>query len=163
MADFPKSQETLVLWLKRRLSNIFFYLCKLKAVYTCDFARCNCHRGVCNELMTVSAARYPLMIRCSLSSTVSSVKNILQDVNRKAQNRTCEQPLRSIVREFWCYHNFDWLQKRRSISDPAKLSSLIFRNRISLESRVIFRNNNFMRGEITSIQLKIPFNSHSCH
>ena len=34
------------------------------------------------------------MVRCSLSSTLSSVKHILQDVNCKAQNRTCKQPLR---------------------------------------------------------------------
>ena len=33
------------------------------------------------------------MIRCSLSSTLSSIENMLQDVDRKAQNRTCKQPL----------------------------------------------------------------------
>ena len=59
-----------------------------RAVYTCDFTRCGCHPGVCNKLMTVYEARYPLMIRCSLSSMLSSVKHILQDVNGKAQNRT---------------------------------------------------------------------------
>ena len=63
----------------------------LRAFYTCDFARCDCHPGVCNKLIIVYEARYPLMIRCSLSSTLSSVKHILQDVNCKAQNRTCKQ------------------------------------------------------------------------
>ena len=52
------------------------------------FARCDCQAGVCNKLMAVDAERYPLMIRCSLSSTLSPVKYTLQDVNRKAQNRT---------------------------------------------------------------------------
>ena len=51
-------------------------------------ARCDCHPGVCNKLMTVYAVRYQVMIRCSLSSTLSSVEHILQDVNRKAQNCT---------------------------------------------------------------------------
>ena len=37
------------------------------------FARCHCRPGVCNKLMTVYAARYPLMIGCSFSSTLSSV------------------------------------------------------------------------------------------
>ena len=46
--------------------------------------------------MAVHAARYPLLIRCSLSPTLSSVKHILQDVNRKAQNHTCKQPFRNI-------------------------------------------------------------------
>ena len=49
-------------------------------------ARCDCYPGVCNKLMTVYAARYQVTIRCSLSSTLSSVEHILQDVNRKAQN-----------------------------------------------------------------------------
>ena len=49
-------------------------------------ARCDCHPGVRNKLMTVYAARYPDMAPCSLSSTLSSVEHILQDVNRKAQN-----------------------------------------------------------------------------
>ena len=62
-------------------------------VYTCNFSRCDCHPGVCNKLMTVYAARYPLMIHYSLSSTVSSVKHILQDASRIAQNRMCKQPL----------------------------------------------------------------------
>ena len=65
-----------------------------RAVYTGDFARCDCHPGVCNKLMTVYEARYLLMICCSLSSTLSSVKHILQDVNRKVQNRTCKQPFK---------------------------------------------------------------------
>ena len=43
--------------------------------------------------MAVYLVRSPLMIRCSLSSTLPLVKHILQDVNRKAQNRTCKQPL----------------------------------------------------------------------
>ena len=63
----------------------------LRAVYMCDFATCNCYPGVCNKLIIVYKARYPLMICCSLSSTLSSVKHILQDVNRKAQNRACKQ------------------------------------------------------------------------
>ena len=48
----------------------------------------DCHPGVCNKLMTVYVARHPLMIGSSLSLTLSSVKHILQDVNRKAQNHT---------------------------------------------------------------------------
>ena len=36
------------------------------------------------------------MIRCSLSSILSSVKHIVQDVNRKAQNRTCKQRFKGI-------------------------------------------------------------------
>ena len=44
-----------------------------RAVYTRDFARCVCHPGVCQKFITVYAARYPLIIRCSLSSTLSSV------------------------------------------------------------------------------------------
>ena len=59
----------------------------LRALYTCDFARCDCHPGVCNKLMTDFTAGYPHMIRCSLSSKLSSVKHILQDVNRKAQSQ----------------------------------------------------------------------------
>ena len=62
----------------------------LKTVYACNFARCDGHPRVCNKLIAVYAARYPLMIRCSLISTLSSVKHILQDVNRKAQNRKCK-------------------------------------------------------------------------
>ena len=53
--------------------------------------RCYCHPGLCNKLVAVYAARYPIMISCSLSSTLSSVKLILQDVNRQEQNRTCKQ------------------------------------------------------------------------
>ena len=34
------------------------------------YARCDCYPGVCNKLMTIYAAKYTLMIRCSLSSTV---------------------------------------------------------------------------------------------
>ena len=63
----------------------------LRAVYTWDFAHCDCHPRVCKKLITVYAARYLLMIRCSLSSTLSSVKHILQDVNRKAQNGECQE------------------------------------------------------------------------
>ena len=37
------------------------------------------------------------MIGCSLSMLLSSVKHILQDVNRKAQNRTCKQPLKAVI------------------------------------------------------------------
>ena len=66
----------------------------LRAVHTCDFTRCSCHPGVCNKLMTFCAARYPLMIRCSLSLTPSPVKHTLQDVNLKGQNRTCKQAFR---------------------------------------------------------------------
>ena len=62
-------------------------------VYTSDFARCDFHPGVRNQLTAVCAARYSLMIGSSLSSTLSSVEHILQDVNRKAQNRTSKQPL----------------------------------------------------------------------
>ena len=51
---------------------------------------CDYHAGVCNRLMIDNAARYPLMICCNLSATLPSVKHILQDVNRKAQNRTCK-------------------------------------------------------------------------
>ena len=69
-------------------------LTTLRAVNTSDFARCDCQPGVHNKLMTVHEATYPFMIRCSLASTLSSVKHILQDVNRKAQNNTCTQPLR---------------------------------------------------------------------
>ena len=65
----------------------------LRSVYTCEFARCDCHPGVCNKLMTVYRARYPLVICCNLSSTLSSDKLILQDINHKAQNLTCKQPL----------------------------------------------------------------------
>ena len=49
----------------------------LRAVYTCDFARCDCHPGVCNKFVTVYETRYPLMIRYSLSSTLWSVKHVL--------------------------------------------------------------------------------------
>ena len=59
----------------------------VKAAYTCDFARCDCHPGVCNKLTTVYAAKYTLIIRYILSLTLSSVKHILQDVNCKTQNR----------------------------------------------------------------------------
>ena len=69
----------------------------LKAVYTSNFARCGCHPGGCNQLMTVYAAKYTLMIRSSLSSMLSSVKHILQDVNRKAQNRTCKQLFKTFL------------------------------------------------------------------
>ena len=48
---------------------------------------------VIDKPMTVYGARYPMMIRCNLSWTLSSVKHILQDVNRRVQNRTCKQPL----------------------------------------------------------------------
>ena len=58
-----------------------------------DFAHYNSHPGVCNKLITICAARYPLMIRCNLSSTFLSVKHIHQDISAKAQNRTCKQPL----------------------------------------------------------------------
>ena len=61
-----------------------------------NFARCNCHPDVCNKLATVHEARYPLMICCSLSSTLSSVEHILQDANREAQNHTCKQSLRDL-------------------------------------------------------------------
>ena len=37
------------------------------------------------------------MIHCSLSSTLSSVKHILQDVDRNAPNCTCKQSLSSYV------------------------------------------------------------------
>ena len=49
---------------------------------TMHIARCDCHPGVCNKFVTVYKARYPLVIRCYLASTLSSVKHILQDVNR---------------------------------------------------------------------------------
>ena len=39
------------------------------------------------------------MIAYSLSSPLSSVKHILQDVNRKAQTRTCKQPFRLTLLE----------------------------------------------------------------
>ena len=74
-------------------SFLVHYLCK-GPFYTCYFAHCDCHPSVCNKLMTVFAARYPCMIQSSLSSTLSSVKHILQDVNRKALNLTCKQSLR---------------------------------------------------------------------
>ena len=64
----------------------------LRAVYTCHSACCDCHPRVCNELMVVYGTRYPVMIRCSLSSILSSVKHILQDANCEAQNLTCERP-----------------------------------------------------------------------
>ena len=67
----------------------------LRAVYKCDFAGCDCRPGVCNKLAQVYEARYPLMIGSSLLSTLSSVKHILQDVNRKAQSRSCKQPFSS--------------------------------------------------------------------
>ena len=51
-------------------------------------SRCDCHPGVCNKLTTVYAARYPLLIGCSLSSTPSSVKHILEDVDQQVQNHT---------------------------------------------------------------------------
>ena len=55
--------------------------------------RCDCHPGVCDKLMTVYAAKYPHMIHCCLSLTLSSVKHILQDVNPNAQNCMFKQPL----------------------------------------------------------------------
>ena len=58
-----------------------------------------CHPGVCNKLVTVYEARYSLMIRRSLSSTLSSVEHILQDVNHKALNRTCKQLFKGAVTE----------------------------------------------------------------
>ena len=67
-----------------------------------DLAGGDCHPSVCNELVTVYAARYPLMIRCSLSSTLSSVKHILQDVNREAQICTCKQPFKRSQRGPFC-------------------------------------------------------------
>ena len=36
-------------------------LAHLRAVYTSDFARCDCHPDVCNRLMIIYALRYPLM------------------------------------------------------------------------------------------------------
>ena len=66
----------------------------VKLVYTSNFARCDFHPGVCNKLVTVHVARYLLMIGSSLSLTLWSVEHILQDVNRKAQNRTCKQSFR---------------------------------------------------------------------
>ena len=71
----------------------------LRDVYTCDFSRCDSHPGVCNKLMTVYVERHPLMISSSLSSTLASIKHILQDVNRKAQNRTCKQPFKRVATE----------------------------------------------------------------
>ena len=44
------------------------------------------------------------MIRCSLSSTFSSVKHILQDVNRNAQSRRCKQPFTPEF--FWFFSLF---------------------------------------------------------
>ena len=64
-----------------------------RPVYMCD-----CHPGVCSKLKTIHVARYPLMIGSSLSSPLSSVKHMLQDVNRKAQNRTYKQPFRQSYR-----------------------------------------------------------------
>ena len=64
----------------------------LRDVYICDFERRESHPGVCNKLMTVYVERHPLMISLSLSSTLASIKHILQDVNRKEQNNTCKQP-----------------------------------------------------------------------
>ena len=64
----------------------------LRVVYTCDSARCDYHPGVCNKFTTVDAARHLLMIRCGLSSTLPSVKHILQNVNRNAKNRTSTHP-----------------------------------------------------------------------
>ena len=69
------------------------YLSK-RAVHTRDFAICDCHPGVYNKLITVYAAIFARMIRWSLSSTLLSVKHILQDVNRKAQNCTFKQSLK---------------------------------------------------------------------
>ena len=43
------------------------YSC-LRAVYTFDFIRCDCHPSVCNKPRTDYAAKYPLMIRRSLNS-----------------------------------------------------------------------------------------------
>ena len=70
------------------------------------FARCDCHPGVCNKIVTVYEARYPLTIRCNLSSTLSSVKHILQDVNHLAQNHSCKQPLTHQARrgKVWVRH-----------------------------------------------------------
>ena len=59
-----------------------------------SFYTCDCHPGVWNRLVVVYAARYRLMIRCSLSSMLLSFKHKLQDVSRNAQNHTCKQPLR---------------------------------------------------------------------
>ena len=42
------------------------------------------------------------MIDSSLSSTLSSVKHILQDVNRKAQNHTCKQSLKEVSARDHC-------------------------------------------------------------
>ena len=44
------------------------------------------------------------MISCSLSSTLTSVKHILQDVNCMAQKRTCKQPLTCIHERTGPYH-----------------------------------------------------------
>ena len=56
-----------------------------RAVYTWDFVRCDCHPGVCDKLVIIFVARYPLMIHCSLSSTLSS-------------NHTGKQPFRLVFR-----------------------------------------------------------------
>ena len=80
-------------FLKFLNKNAYIEVSMLRAVHTWDFACYDCHPGVCNKLVTVYEARYPLMFRCSLSSTLSSIQHILQDVNRKAQNRSCKQPL----------------------------------------------------------------------
>ena len=55
----------------------------------------DCRLGVCNKLMKVYVEKYVHMIRCSLSSTLSSVKHMLKDVNHKAQIASVNSPLGS--------------------------------------------------------------------
>ena len=56
-------------------------------------ARSDCHRGVCNKIMMVDIARYPFLIGCSLSLTLSSISHIRQDDNRKGKSPTCKRGL----------------------------------------------------------------------
>ena len=99
-------------WSKMCLKNCVNF--GLRAVYTCDFVRSGCHPGVCNKLVAVSEVRFPFMIRCSLSSTLSLVKHILQDVNLKAQNCPSKQPFRRHF-EISSFFNFPLLQKNAGV------------------------------------------------
>ena len=96
----------------------------LRSVYTCDFALCDVHSDVCNQLVTVYVARHSFMIGSRLSSMLSSVEHILQDVNRKVQNRTGKQSFRQRIRLTRCdvplvltFHPFNF-----------KVREIIFRN-----------------------------------